>query len=168
MADLVQERAIADTSAAPLPLSTGTDHLYTDELVYTVDVNKINMSYADLLGDHLQGCGRVDLVSISIEGIHSKAGDFIYAGFCAKGTSATIRHVSAVKNGLRNIANNMTVGQEVFRDMIPQDILSRQIQPTPADLPVAAFMLEKSEGCSATLIIRINVHGIRTRYKSLK
>jgi len=89
-------------------------------------------------------------------------------GFCDLNSSLTIDQVAMKLNGVDITSNARTVGDEYVKNLIPEDTLSRQLQPISSMLLATKIMIAKDEKVRANLIIRLKVHGVIRVYATLK
>jgi len=169
MTNIEDKGAMKITPPAQLEPDISREHAYTDVVYVTMGSKKTEFSgtIASIIPDMLVGCGRVDLVSISCKIVCDTASQVFKMGCCEVGASRSATEVALKANGLYHVANNMTIGTEILRTLIPEDTLSKQIQPVSSFLPTTKLIINKTEGVVCSLEIRLIVHGIRTRYFSL-
>lgn len=151
-----------------MPISTGTEHFYTDVVV--VDVNKTLFTgkLTDLVGSTLlQGCGRVDLVEIAVSFVCSAENQVVKVGIRPAGHSMSIGMAGMLSNGINFRSNSKNYGENVTKVLVPPDTVTRQIQPNPADLPMLEVLIEKDAKVSMIVTLKVKVHGMRMTYVSL-
>jgi len=155
------------TSQAPIEGNISTEHVFTDRVVINMgSTNSFSGTIDILLAEVLEGCGRVDLCSITLVCKTTAASQYVKAGFCAAGSSCTLEQASMQENGINLTSNAYTYGHKETYKMIPTDTLSRQIRPVSSMLPTLQIKIEKSKDASVTMMIDIKVHGLRNRYIS--
>jgi hypothetical protein len=155
------------TSQAPLPRSTGTEHAYNLLIHIMVKKDNIAEDIAVLLKDHMKGCGRVDLVEINCNYNLYQKGDRISIGFSEVGGSEDAMMYSMKASGHRMVAGENVLGTSTTLKLVPEDTLSRQLQPPPADLPMMKLHLAKKGTLDCMLIFKLKVHGVRAFYQTL-
>lgn len=156
-----------ETEVARFESNISTEHEYTDRFVGTVDALSIDSSIGTLLKSQLVGCGRVDLVSIFLKVNASDAKQKFKFGLTEAGSSASVTHAAGKLNGWTYISNSMNFGTDMVKNILPEDSISRQIQPKSADLPDLRIMITRDAGMVVVMEILVKVRGVRTKYISL-
>jgi len=157
------------TSQAPLESNISREHEYTDliHLMLADTRRTIDASIVSLMGDFLSGCGRVDLMHLDIIYKCSAADQFISVGMSSTTQSLTVQQAAFKGNGVSFTATNLTMGVRHSIRLIPEDNLSRQIQPVSSDLPSMKLLLECSKGVEVQIVLAVKVRGIRMHFNVL-
>lgn len=166
--ELRSSGSVALTSAAPHEGNISTSHVYTDYFVINASgKTSITSEISTLISDKLEGCGRVDLVSMSVKIMPTADKQSFYIGTCSTSNSATAKTLAGSKAGFGRVSNAFNVGTEMLFDLVPMDTLSRQIRPCSAMLPMMQIKMEKTKELPMWITLEVLVHGVRTHYIDL-
>jgi len=168
MSDPSNVSVVAVTAPAPIEPNISREHEFNRMLTISVHVNKWADSVEKLCGKNLQGCGRVDFVSMQVKMIPLKDGAWAKFGVCEVGSSYTTDDVAMKPNGEYFVANPWNTGNSKLVNVMPEDTLSRQMRPISALLPTMKFLLEKSDDMKMTIVLKLQVHGLVHTLISLK
>lgn len=162
---------VSITSAAPAPVISQPVHAYTDIIYISIDCSDSERKFSgpidSLLNSVLLGCGTVDLVSLTLKFKTTATGQTVMAGFCETGSSQSIFEVSMKQNGFSHTSNSFNTGTQDLVELIPEDTFSTQLRPVPSDRPTIKLHFACSKGVCASLICKVKVLGMRSRYVEL-
>lgn len=157
-------------SAAPLEPKLSPTVGWTDEIAIafkgeaTVSSDLAGMS---AVTSFLQGCGAVDLISISLKFNFTASNCTLQAGFTDTGSSASLAQIAFLGSGYSAVSTNYNMGAMIEKELIPEGIYSRQIRPVSSTLPTLKFMFSCNKGVAGLILIRVKVYGPRRHYASL-
>jgi len=153
------------TGKAPYDPSIATQHEFTDVIYVAFADKKLQFddTVVNLCSAHLAGCGKVDLVDITISGVCTAADQTLAVGITSTVSGMTITQVALKSNGYYHVSNDYTRGIPFRHTLVPEDTVSRQIQPVSAMLPTMKLMVLRSEGVVLTLEIKLKVSGMRQK-----
>jgi len=153
------------TTQAPLESSIATSHQVTD-IVHRVYTKKVTIGEAVLrfVIDSLPGCGRINLVKIVAVFVCPAEDLCVKIGVCSTGQSLTATQAAMKENGVYFVSSVPTRGVRHVTTIIPEDTLSRQLQPTSSQLPTTKLLIEISEGVVLSLQFHIQVEGMRQHF----
>lgn len=154
------------SAPAPLENSVATGHLWTDIVQYAVKTD-VNSSIKLLSKNHLQGCGKVDLIKVILTCVGTDDKASVKAGLVSVGSPATFDHIGMSSDGISYVSNPTTKGIRHEFTLVPPDFISRQIQPTSADLPEMKIMIERTATMNVSLMLYFKVTGVRIKYETL-
>lgn len=122
-----------------------------------------NFSYeadiADWLVKELKGCGKVDLIRVTIKYAFTKASDSIQAGICSALAAYTVEEMAGTDTGFYSGANTMNIGHQVTEELVVPDTISRQIQPPSAQAPGLRLGFSAGGGTKVWLTFYLKHHG---------
>lgn len=142
------------------------EHQETDVIYIEMKADYCD-SLIGLVDPYLPGCGVIELISLKLIFTATSDTSYVYAGVCSTAQSLSAIQISMKPNGVNYVANSMTKGIRHVVDIIPEDILSTQLQPVSAKLPALKFVLDKSSGMTVVVMVSVRVHGIRSHFGTL-
>jgi len=157
--------------SAPVPIIPGGTTAPEPDIVILRFNSKFNKadSIDKYLHDEFKGCGTLELVYIKGKFTCLTAGAKFMVGLRgAQYSSMTCEQAALMPNGFIHISNNMNYGQEVNFTIVPDNTLSMQIRPIPADRPLMDLLLSASSEIVGSVFIGIRVIGPRRHYLDLK
>lgn len=123
---------------------------------------------ATILQPFTRGTGRIHLKEMSVKCKANAKGHWINFGVAEVGSNLTAMGAAGKPNGFTWTANDRTVGDMVNYTIIPEDILSRQIRPQPADLPTIQVFLSAHPDMTIWLHIKTENYGLKVTHENLK
>jgi len=154
------------TSPAPHEPDISSIHEYSHILMLTLPT-EYKGTLGNIVSNHITGAGRIDLVSCAISFTTNDAKQSVKAGFRSNGSRATIDQVATKRSGLCFTTNAHNYGPKVIHELVPEDTMSRQLQPVSSFLPTIDFMFTRSQEVVATLELKVKVHGFVYVYGAL-
>jgi hypothetical protein len=168
MAQINNQGISSETPSAPLERGIGQDFIYTHIIhLHLGGARSFDGPVEDLIQHRLEGCGKVDLVSMSIKAVAKTAGAFINIGTSAVGSSSTALSLGLTPSGFVHVANALNVGVQIEQTLIPMSNVSRQIRPASTNLPMLRLVFEKSENIQVNLVLYIKVEGVIVHHDSI-
>jgi len=169
MAEIITQDTAVLSAQARLEPNISVEHPFSHEFNFNIAGKyTYSGSIMELVQSWLAGCGKVDLVSLELKFKMLEEKQTMQIGFCDLNSSLTIDQVAMKLNGVDITSNARTVGDEYVKNLIPEDTLSRQLQPISSMLLATKIMIAKDEKVRANLIIRLKVHGVIRVYATLK
>jgi hypothetical protein len=168
MAQINNKDSSFETPSAPLERGIGQDFLFTHIIhLHLGGARSFDGPIEDLIEHRLEGCGKVDLVSMSIKAVAKTAGAFINIGTSAVGSSSTALSLALTPSGFVHIANALNTGIQIEQVLVPMSNVSRQIRPASTNLPMLRLVFEKSENIQVNLVLYIKVEGVIVHHDSI-
>jgi len=155
--------------AAKFPTLPVLGESFTDRVIIEMTDGDKSFTHtiAELVSEHLEGCSRVDLHSLTVSYQTAAADNSIAIGIVESSSTKKVGPLSLTKEGHRFRANARTYGNAVEVNLIPPGLWSRQIRPTPSDLPTFQLVFEKKGTFSCIIEICLIVRGPRTKWLTL-
>jgi len=161
MADQIQVTH-AGTAAAPIDPNISSSHPFNHEISLNFSGNtSFDEDLWKLLGKHLTGVGRVDLVSMALSFKATASGQSLYFGVTATGSTATAESVAHRQGGISYTSNSMNYGVKHYDEIIPESLLSRQLHPVSSFLPMIRIVASFDKAMNIQVILKIKVHDYR-------
>jgi hypothetical protein len=161
---------VTDSLTAPAPHESNISREHDYNLIVHVHIGKEKMqvNINTLLSSYLSGCGRVDLQRITAKYMIFSKGETVAFGFSEAGGSESVEMYAMKASGHIFTSGELASGVSTMVELIPEDTLSRQIQPVSSQLPAMRLHVERSSNVKLQMAFYIKIHGIRQVYSSLK
>jgi len=163
-----QSGTAALTAPAPADGNISREHEFSHIYFATMEILSFKGTLEFLLSDLIKGAGQVDLVSIKLNFVLPNAMDAIKAGVCESGNNLTVDQVALKSNGVYMVATEFNAGHKHVAEIIPEDILSKQIRPISSNLPMIQLMVTKTEKAVVNIEVKVKVRGFISKYVVLK
>lgn len=163
--DTNSQVVVSETAQLPLEVSSPPREAFTDVIYLDLgDTTAHSGALVSYVEDFLDGCGQVNMLSLSVKYQFSTETDYIRVGTAAMASSATTAQLSRKKNGLTHTGNAFTKGTTFIVDIIPMSNISRRLQPPSPNEPMLKLAYEKSATCVVSFIFHLQVVGIREHH----
>lgn len=141
------------------------NHIYNIQMNVNSDSWEIRSPLADLVLDELEGYGKVDIHTIVVRCLTSKAGQGLSCGLGNAIGNRSVDQVALAKGGYSFVSNayNCGVMQEV--ELLVSDLFTRQLQPASSTLPAFKLYLKATGKPLVSLVLLVKTYGPRVIYK---
>jgi len=168
MTDRIENPPI--TGAAPLEPVISSE-LPENFIVYYSFNTKKSVTFSDTLSvmcrNELEGCGNVDLIKLEVHFKSTDVNQSLRAGVLSSMQSISDTQLAQKSNSISYTSNMVNTGVRHIQSIIPEDTLSRQIQPVSSHLPTLKFMLYADAGVEVGVNVYLKVHGVIQKWRVL-
>jgi len=150
---------------APIEPNVTQEQAWNHEYTYVLKSDEkdisIKRTIASIIEDELEGYGKVDLHSLRIKYVCSKANQAIMCGLGNAVGEKSITQIASRRAGFSHVSNSYNFGIQSEVELIVPDTLTRQIQPASSHLPAMRLYLSTTGGPRVSLILQVKTYGPR-------